>query len=130
MQHIQVLALVLVDALDLHIEDGIRVDGHAGALADERGQRALVGALDLAPLGAKVRVLGQRLEPAQLARDLDPAVADGARDELRQARIGQHHPAARRHAVGLVAEFLRPQLVEIAQHVALEQFACAGRRRH
>jgi hypothetical protein len=44
------------------------------------------------------------------------------RNKLRQARIAQHHPAPRRHAIGLVAEFLRPQVVKIAQHVALEQF--------
>ena len=43
------------------------------------------------------------------------------RDQPAQLRVRQREPAARRHAIGLVAEFLRPQLIEVLQHVRLEQ---------
>ena len=36
----------------------------------------LVVLLDLAPAGAKLGILGERLEPPQLRQILDPAVAD------------------------------------------------------
>jgi hypothetical protein len=35
-QDVQMLALVFMDALDVHVEDGIGVDHHAGALADDQ----------------------------------------------------------------------------------------------
>ena len=44
-----------------------------------------------------------------------------AGDQFGQARIGQAHEAARRDAVGLVVEFLRPHLVEIVQDVLVQQ---------
>ena len=52
---------------------------------------------------------------------LDPARADVLRDEIGKQRIGERHPTARRDAVGLVAELLRPQLVEILENVALQK---------
>ena len=91
-------------------------------------QRRLVRVFDLAPLGAEIRVVDQRLELAQLVQIADPALADALRDAVCEARIGQHHPAPRRHAVGLVAELLRPQLGEVVEHVALEQLGV--QRRH
>ena len=36
-------------------------------------------------------------------------------------RIGERHEAPRRHAVGLVAEFPGPELVEVLEHVALQE---------
>ena len=113
-QDVQVLALVLVDALDLHVEDRRRIDDDAGAFLDQSRQRGLVGVLDLAPLGAEIRIVGQRLELAQLRQVADPLIADALRDAMREPRIGQHHPAPRRHAIGLVGELLRPQLREVA----------------
>ena len=64
----------------------------------------------------------------QLVEVGDPALADCAGNQPRQARIAEHHPASRRHAIGLVLEFLGPQLVEIAQHVGLQQLRV--QRRH
>ena len=101
---------------------------------------------DTAPLGAEVRVLGQRLELAQVLQVAHPLVADALRDAMGEPRIGQHHPAPRRHAIGLVGELLQrdsrgfdstiqrrgvtplvllrtsPATVrEVAEHVTLEQ---------
>ena len=63
-----------------------------------------------------------RLQLPELRQVLDPAVADGIADVPGQARIGQHHPAPRRHAIGLVGELRRAEFVEVAQHVGLQQF--------
>ncbi len=86
----------------------------------------LLELLDVAPAGAKLRVLGQRFERLQLRKILDPAIADVFRNELRQFRIGQHHPAPRRHAVGFVAELLRPHFIEVLEDVALEELRVQG----
>jgi hypothetical protein len=120
-QHVQVLALVLVDALHLHVEQAVGIAGHAGAGLDHAGEIGLVGALRLPPLRAEGRVLGQRLELAQPLELAWPAVPDRLRDERGEARVGEHQEAPRRHAVRDVQELLRPQLVEVAQHVALQQ---------
>ena len=37
-QHVEVLALVLVDAFHLDVEERVRVDRDAGPLQDQRGQ--------------------------------------------------------------------------------------------
>ena len=121
LQHVQVLALVLVDALDLHVEHRRGVDDDPGLRLHEGGELALVVALDLAPRGAEGGVPCQRLQAAEPVELLDPAAADRVGDELRKARVAQHHPAPRRHAVGLVAELLRPERVKVAQHVLLEE---------
>ena len=55
------------------------VDRDAGALLDERGEVALGGELHLAPLPLELRVVGQRLELAELVEVAQPAVADAAR---------------------------------------------------
>ena len=127
-QDVQVLALVFVDALDLHVEDRGRIDDDAGALLDQTGQRGLVGVLDLAPLGAEIRVVDQRLELAQL-RTGRGSSSSPMRCVMQCARRGfdEHHPAPRRHAVGLVGELLRPQLGEVVEHVALEQLGVQRR---
>ena len=53
MQHIQVLALVFVDALDLDVEEPAGGKLDAGVLADVVGKRLPVGLLDRAPVVAE-----------------------------------------------------------------------------
>ena len=70
-QHVQVLALVLVDALHLDVEERRGVDDDAGALADALRERFLVQPLDAAPFLLKRGVVGarfERLEPRQIRR--------------------------------------------------------------
>ena len=62
MQHVQVLALVLVDALDLDVEQRLRIDHDAGAFANAKRERLLVEPLDRPPSLAKRRVAGVRFE--------------------------------------------------------------------
>ena len=53
-------------------------------------------------------------------------MAEARGEQAGEAGIAEHHPAARRDAVGLVGELLRGELVEIAQDVGLEQFGVQG----
>ena len=54
-QHFEVLALVLVHALDQHVEHGVGIDGDAEGLVDVGGEALLVVVLDGAPLLREVR---------------------------------------------------------------------------
>ena len=82
-QHVEMLALVLVDALDLDVEHPVRVQLDARRRADVLGQARLVAALDVAPLRAEGGVLDERLQPAQARQVGQPAVTDGAVQQLR-----------------------------------------------
>ncbi|MNJ64196.1 hypothetical protein D3C77_601390 [compost metagenome] len=55
MQQVEQLALVLVDALDLHIEHRLGVDRGAQALLDQAGQ----GALAVQALGSELLAEGR-----------------------------------------------------------------------
>ncbi len=59
---VEKLALVLMDALDLHIKERVRADGDPLRLFDERRQFFFVDLLDAGKLLLKTRVLGQRLQ--------------------------------------------------------------------
>ena len=128
--HVQQLALVFVDALDLHVEDGVGIDHDSGLVADGAGQLQLVLALDLLERGAKFRIFGPRLQVAQTAQVGDPLLlVEGVADQVGQPGIGLHQPAPRSHAVGLVIEFLRPHLGELGNQRFHQQVAVQLRRR-
>ena len=120
-EHGEMLPLVFVDALHLHVEERLRRDDDAGAFGDERGEPSLVGELHLAPLLLELCVVGERFELAEPVEVAQPAVADALSDKLREAGIADSDEATRRNPIGDVAEFLRPQLGEIAKHRLLEQ---------
>ena len=63
-QHIEQLPLVLVDALDLHVEQRVRIDDHSHVVfAITRRQPLLVGPLDRQELAPGMRAsLGERLQ--------------------------------------------------------------------
>ena len=120
------LALVLVDPLHLDVEEAVGVAHHPGPGLHHRREVRLVGALDLAPLGAERGVLRQRLQAPQLVEVLRPAVPDRPRDEGGEARVREGEEAPRRHPVRHVHELLRPQLVEVAEHVRLQELRVEG----
>ena len=70
------LALVLVDALHLHVEQRVGVEPHAGRLRDHAGEARLVGALHVAERALELGVGRVRLELAQRLEVALPAVAD------------------------------------------------------
>ncbi len=120
-QHVEVLALVLVDALDLDVEHPVRVQLDTGHRVDVLGQARFVGALDVAPLLPEGGIVDELLQPAQPLQIGQPAVTDGAVQQLAQPGVGQRQEPAWRHAVGLVAEPLRPELVEVLEHTGFQQ---------
>ena len=120
-QGVQQLALVLVQALDLHVEDGIRVDHHTLALGDPLGKVALVSGLDFTELLHDALVGGVAAQFLEIVEVGDPGVTTRkASKQRRQARVNHPQPAARRNTVGLVVELLRPQRVPIAEGIALD----------
>ena len=75
-KHLQVLPLVLVNALHQHVEERRRRDRDAGALGDERGEPALVRELHLAPSLLELGIVGEWFELSESIEILQPAVAD------------------------------------------------------
>ena len=71
-QHVQMLALVFVDALDLDVEQPGGIELNAGMRADVGGEALLVGQLDRAPVAAERGVIGMRLELAQRSQVRQP----------------------------------------------------------
>ena len=128
-QRVHELALVFVQALDLGVKDGVRVDLHALALGDPVGEVALVRGLDLAQFAQHLRVVDMRTQLLQLGQVGDPLVAAGeAVQQRRQPRVAHTQPAARGHAVGLVVEAIRVKPVPEAEGVAFDDVGV--QRRH
>ena len=120
-QHVHQLALVLVNALDLHVEH--RRQGHvdAGQLLHFGGEPRLVLELDGGPALAEGGVVGERLEARELGRVLDPLVRpQRLGDQRGLPGVAEGEPAARRDAVGLVLELLRLQRVKVLEEVVLQ----------
>ena len=95
--------------------------GDAGHVAHVAGQPLLVRALRGPPRLTEGGVFGEGLELAQLVELDDPVRPDALGDERAQGRVREREEPPRRDAVGLVAEALRPHLVEVAKHARLEQ---------
>ena len=121
MQQVEVLALVLVQALDLDVEEGVGRNQDPALALDLRGEEHLVLPLDRHELRLEGRLIGPFLELAELVEVAHPAVANLARDEGGEAEIAGAEPAARRDAVGHVDETAGEQRVEFREEVGAEQ---------
>lgn len=105
---VELLALVLMDSLDLHVEKRRWVHSNAGGSLDELSKSYLVGVLDLGPLLAEFLILSILLELVESCQVLEETIAATlGRDELREARVGLVEPAARGDTVGHVGELVR-----------------------
>ena len=62
LQNVQVLVLVLVQALHLYIEQRVRICNNSVRLLDKTGQNLFVIGLDSLPVPLKVDLSGERLE--------------------------------------------------------------------
>ena len=119
-QSVHQLPLVLVQALDLHVEHEVRVKFHAVVLAHEPGKLLLFQPLDGHELVRHVLdVRRQRLERGEVGLETR---ADAPGDEPGKFRVAQKQPAPLRHAVGDVGEAVGIEFVEAAEHRALEKF--------
>ncbi len=76
-QGVEVLALVLVNTLDLDIEHPIRVQFDARRRLDVVGQPSLVPPLHSTPTLLESGVIGQRFQPSQSLQVDHPVAADG-----------------------------------------------------
>jgi len=94
-EHLEVLALVLVDALDENVKQGIGVDGDVKGLEDIGSEPLLVVVLDGAPLAREFRVVDQGARVCAVFQDRE---SNWARDAqlskcARRGVAGGHHPA-------------------------------------
>ena len=105
-QRIEKLPLVFVDALDLTVENGVRVDALAGRRSQPIGEARLGLTRGIAKHVAKSFVVGKRLELGQLTEVRYPAVADAFCDGSGQRRVRQQQPSSQRYPIRLVVETL------------------------
>ena len=102
------LALVFVDPLHLHIEQGGGIDQHTRVAMDVITQLALNAELGGLPALEEAAVVDELLQAAQLIEMVNPAGANRFIQQGRELGIGQGHPAPRGDAVGDIGEFLGP----------------------
>lgn len=106
-ENVELLALVLVNTLDLNVKERRRVDRNSGRRLDVFGEADLVGILDFGPLLAEPLVASKLLQLVQLRQILEEAVAAAlGSNELRQARVGLVEPSARSDTVGHVGKLV------------------------
>jgi len=120
---VEELALVLVQALDLAVEERGRVHLEAELVLDQRREGLLVPALDLEERGPELRLLDVGLELPEALEIGGPVRADLLGDQRGEAGVAGEDPAAGRDAVGLVVEALRVVLVEVAEQLVLDELA-------
>ena len=125
-EQVEVLALVFVEALDLHIEHGGGVNLNAALIKDALGEFFFVRVFNRHEFLAERSVVGRGLKLAQQVEIALPAAADGARDEVGEARVASHEPAARGDAIGLVVDAARIEFVELGEEVAFNQLGVEG----
>ena len=120
-QGVHQLALVLVQALHLHVEHHVGGEGHTLPAGDFRRQLALLLALDADKIPAQ-RIVDEGLQLLQAVQVGEEPVADLPGDQGGQLGVAQAQPAPLGDAVGLVLEALGIQGVPVGKHVVLEDF--------
>ena len=117
------LALVFVDALHLHIEEGGVVHQQPQLAAHVLGEALLTEIPHRLPALQERRVVGKGGKPLQLLEVGAPAIADRLIEQGSQGWVGHRQPAPRRDAVGDIGEALRPDPGQISKQVLLQQGA-------
>ena len=120
MEDVQQLALVFVDALHLHVEDGVRIHLDAVVLENVLRQALRVLKLDVPELLQGLLIVRVDLQLRQLRKIRDPAVADAVGDPGGETRVAVQQEAPLRDAVRLVVELLRHHFVEVLQRLLLQ----------
>ena len=105
-QHVEKLALILVEPLHLDVEDGVRIDLHAPGLFCVGGEGRLVGPLDGAQPLQNRGVIGIVIQLFQgLGVQQIVVPAGQVPDQAVQSGVDLTEPAAVVNAVGDVGEF-------------------------
>ena len=118
---IEQLALVFVDALDVHVEQSIRIDLEPDTSLDFGSKSDLVGMLGRREPVPKAAVVRQRRNRSDVFQIPHPFAANRFSQQRPQGRIAFVKPAARRDSVGLVDDPVRMQGVKVAKHRLLHQ---------
>ena len=122
-QRVEELALVLVQALHLHVEHHRRVELKTLMAVNPAAEALLVRLLDRGELLDEGRIVRERQQLFKLVEILAPALTDGFIQQVGERRVGQHQPAARRNAVGDRVELFRHDGVVIRKRRVLENVA-------
>ena len=126
-QCVHLLALILVQPLDLDVEDGVFVHLHPLPAAQQGGQAALVLPFDFQQAGKAVRVVGegqQLFQPGGVALPVRP---DPRGDPVREGGVAGFQPAAEGDAVGLVVELCGVEVVEGLELAVFQDLGVEGR---
>ena len=118
---VEVLSLVLMDALDLDVEQGVGIDHRPCAILDDFGQAKLVAPLHAAPTLAELRIARARLQPAQRIELGRPGVAELFGDQFGESGIAQHQKATRGHSVRYVDKPVGIHLDPVRQNQTLQE---------
>ena len=122
-EHIEQLAFVFVDALDLDIEQGVGIDAQFDFAQDVTCQSLFIGLFGGHPPLAEVGVFGIRnefLQPFQIA---DPIRTDDRGDQGGEFGIALGQPASGCDAVGDIAETAGIERMKIAEQFFLQDLA-------
>ena len=111
-EQVEVLPFVLVQAFDVHIENGLGVDFQMAQFRDDRSELLFVAPFGLHETPLKFLVVGKFFQSAQFIQVNRPVATDGFVDQLGQVRVAGLEPATRRNAVGFVIEFAGIKLME------------------
>ena len=126
-QHVEQLALVLVQALDLDIKDGIGVEHHAGLPGHPGGKAQLVFVLDVRQFFQHGLVGAVFLQTLESLRVKEVGIPAGAvPDEGVQPGVDLGQPAAVVDAVGHVGELLGPGQIGVVEDVLLQDLGVEG----
>ena len=120
MKNVHELSLVLVQSLDLHVKDGIRVYGHIVVLFDIFCQTHLVLALDLHELFLCHRIIDILHQPFDHRKVYNPVLSYLLSHPVREQRIAVKQETSLCDAVCLVVELLREHLVKVSELLILE----------
>ena len=125
-EQVQLLALVLMQALGLDIEHCIGVHAHLLGVQQPVCQRFLVGLFHGGQLAEHRIVIDKGQQFFQLGGVLAEAGADVLFQRGSQARVAFQQPAAEGDAVGLVVELFRVQLVKTVQLGVFQDLGVQG----
>ena len=123
----QKLALILVQALDLHVKDRVAVEREAVGAEHPRGQPLLVERLDLLEPGKHGGVIRRALQTRELLGVQEIAVAaEHVAHERVQAGVALGKPAAVVDAVGDIGEAAGVERADVAEEVAAQDLPVQG----
>ena len=126
-QKVELLSLILMQALDLHVIDRFRIDLVALVLVEPVREFLLLRVLPVDNALQKSRILRVGKELLELLRVGLPAFADLFADQLGELGIALDDPSAESDPVGLVVELLGIELVEIVELCILKDLRVKSR---